>query len=99
MKPHRVIGLLVAITALLPASLPAEPRDASEFTLLREGGFPLNVNPTIVPADAAEIGADDMVLGVVINGDARAYPLNYMNGPFNEIVNDQLGGIPIAPSW
>ena len=38
-------------------------------------------------------------MGVVINGQARAYPVNYMNGPNNEVVNDELGGELIAPSW
>jgi hypothetical protein len=94
---HCVKALL--IVASLPAVLAAEPRDVSGFTHIEEGGFPLNVNPTIVAADQAEIGDSDMVMGVVINGEARAYPLNYMNGPYNEIVNDQLGGVPITPSW
>ena len=78
---------------------PQAPRDRSEFTLLREEGFPLNVDPEIVPADQASIGDDDIVMGVVINGEARAYPVNYMNGPYNEVVNDELGGEAIAPSW
>jgi len=75
------------------------PRDRSDFTMLREEGFPLNSDPTIVPADEAPIGDEDMVMGVVINGEARAYPVNYMNGPTNEVVNDTLGGEAISPSW
>ncbi len=81
------------------ATGPAEPRDRSNFTHLQKGGFPLNVNPEIVSADDVEIGDVDMVMGVVINVQPRAYPVNYMNGPFNEIVNDELGGEAIAPSW
>ena len=75
------------------------PRDRSDFTMLREEGFPLNIDPKIVNASEAEIEDADMVMGVVINGEARAYPVNYMNGPTNEIVNDMLGGQAIAPSW
>ncbi len=78
---------------------PQAPRDRSEFTLMREEGFPLNVEPEIVPADQAPIGDDDIVMGIVVNGEARAYPVNYMNGPYNEVVNDELGGEAIAPSW
>lgn len=74
-------------------------RDPAGFTMLREEGFPLNVDPEIVGAQDAELGAGDMVMGIVINGEARAYPVNYMNGPFNEVVNDHLGGQAIAPSW
>ncbi len=44
-------------------------------------------------------GDGDMVMGVVLNGETRAYPVNYMNGPTNEVVNDKLGGQAIAPSW
>ena len=91
--------LLVTLLISFCATAAAQPRDRSNFTHLNEEGYPLNVNPKIVAAAEAEIGGTDMVMGVVIGGEARAYPLNYMNGPFNEIVNDQLGGIPIAPSW
>ena len=48
---------------------------------------------------ADEIGDDDIVMGVVVAGKARAYPVNYMNGPRNEVVNDQLGGTAIASTW
>jgi len=78
---------------------PSAPRDRSDFTLLREGGFPMNLDPESISASEAEIGDDDVVMGVVIHGEARAYPVNYMNGPFNEVVNDELGGEAIAPSW
>jgi hypothetical protein len=78
---------------------PEAPRDRSDFTHLREGGFPLNVNPETVPADEAVMDDDDIVMGVIINGEARAYPVNYMNGPYNEVVNDELGGQAISPSW
>lgn len=75
------------------------PSDLSAMSVDREGGFPLNVDPEIVSADAVELGAGDMVVGVVIAGEARAYPVNYMNGPLNEVVNDTLGGAHISPSW
>ncbi len=74
-------------------------RDRSDFTMLREEGFPLNIDPKIVSADEAPIEDGDIVMGIVHNGEARAYPVNYMNGPFNEVVNDELGGTAIAPSW
>lgn len=70
-----------------------------EFVHLNEEGYPLNLNPEHVSAAEAPIGDPDMVMGVVINGEARAYPVNYMGGPKNEVVNDTLGGQAIAPSW
>ena len=39
----------------------------------------------------------DRVIGVEINGKARAYPLNVMN--VHEIVNDELAGVPIAVTF
>jgi len=78
---------------------PTEPRDRSAFTHLTEGGYPLNIDPEIVEADEIDFGDEDIVMGIVVNGEARAYPVNYMNGPYNEVVNDELGGQAIAPSW
>ncbi len=75
------------------------PRDRSDFTHLNEEGFPLNVNPEVVSAEDAPLGDGDIVVGIVIAGEPRAYPVNYMNGPTNEVVNDTLGGAHIAPSW
>ena len=42
---------------------------------------------------------DEYVLGVEIDGQARAYPINVMNGPAREIFNDELGGAAIAATW
>lgn len=78
---------------------PWAPSDKSDFTRTNKDGFPLNVNPQIVSITEANLRDDDMILGVVFNDQARAYPVNYMNGPRNEVVNDQLGGLPIAPTW
>jgi hypothetical protein len=39
----------------------------------------------------------DRVAGVVVNGEARAYPLAVLNA--HEVVNDTLGGVPIAVSY
>jgi hypothetical protein len=59
----------------------------------------LNTQPEIVSADQARLDEGDIVMGAVINGEARAYPVNYMNGPTNEVVNDTLGDTAIATSW
>lgn len=75
------------------------PRDLSEMSGHREGGFPMNVEPEIVAADEVDLGDEDLVMGIVIDGEARAYPVNYMNGPLNEVVNDTLAGEPIASTW
>jgi len=41
--------------------------------------------------------ADDRVIGVTLGGESRAYPLRVLN--WHEIINDSLGGIPIAITY
>jgi hypothetical protein len=41
----------------------------------------------------------ELVLGVVVNGQARAYPINMLTGPSREILNDVVGGTAIAATW
>lgn len=52
---------------------------------------------------AAEVGdalaAEELVLGVVVGQQARAYPINMLTGPQREIINDRLGGQAIAATW
>jgi hypothetical protein len=42
-------------------------------------------------------GATEPVIGVVINGDARAYPLQILM--WHEIVNDTVGGVPVTVTY
>lgn len=46
-----------------------------------------------------EVVADELVLGVVVDGQARAYPINVMTGPTREVFNDELAGHAIAATW
>lgn len=46
-----------------------------------------------------EVVGNELILGVVVNGKARAYPINMLTGPAREIINDQLGGSAIAATW
>ena len=48
-------------------------------------------NPTVTSAEGASwLRGDDIVFGIVINGEARAYPLQIME--VREMINDTLGG-------
>ena len=40
---------------------------------------------------------DEHVLGLSINGDHRAYSLRMLSS--HEIVNDVVGGVPVAATW
>jgi len=55
--------------------------------------------PVFLSARAAErqMTTDEPVLGVSLAGLARAYPLGYLGA--HEIVNDRVGGVPVAVTW
>ena len=58
-------------------------------------------NVVTFAADSEKVTLDDdeLVLGVEVNGYARAYPINMLKGPYREIINDKLGGKAIAATW
>ena len=56
-------------------------------------------NPEIVAANEAQVAENDLVIGVEIGGQARAYPINQLTGPSREIINDVLAGTAIAATW
>ena len=54
-------------------------------------------NPVYVTADEATIRDEAWVLGVVIDGQARAYSLELLNR--HEVVNDAIGDTNFAAVW
>lgn len=54
-------------------------------------------DPTFIAASEVEWRDSDLVIGVEIDGDARAYPVGLLT--FREIVIDDHGGIPTMVSW
>ena len=53
--------------------------------------------PTFTSAGGVDWPASTDVIGVEINGEAKAYPVAHLNG--HELVVDELDGIPILVSW
>jgi hypothetical protein len=53
--------------------------------------------PRFVPPVQARLRADDLVMGVEIGGQAKAYPVAILNR--REMVNDELHGVPILVTW
>jgi hypothetical protein len=46
------------------------------------------------------LNPSELVLGVTIGHQSRAYPINMLNdAPRRKILNDRLGGRPIAATW
>jgi len=61
-------------------------------------GIPAITSPqTVAAADARFLKANDRVVGVDLNGQARAYPISILTQ--HEIVNDKLGETPIAVTY
>ena len=95
-------GSTVAVVALLAVSAAAQEatnRDQSHYTQLNPEGYPIRSDVSVVPARQASLKDDDMVIGVVVGAAARAYPINLMWEPVNEVLNDTLGGEPITATW
>ncbi len=61
---------------------------------------PLVVVPSASSSvESADLPDEAFVIGVEVNGETRAYPLDMMSPPVRRIVNDTLGGEPIAVTW
>ena len=75
-----------------------DPTGLSSFRqLLRRDSIMPIYDPEFVDPDDSGLASDELVLGVSINGDSRAYPIRYLR--WREMVNDEVGGIPILVTW
>ena len=68
-------------------------------TLLGFDSIPAILSPQFVTPFEAEdwMEPDEQVLGLSINGEQRAYPIRMLSR--HEIVNDVVGGVPLAVTW
>lgn len=65
---------------------------------VQKDGIPALTNPTFVRAKEAKyLNDSDLVFGVAINGDIRAYPYRIMD--WHEMFNDVVGGVPISLAY
>lgn len=61
-------------------------------------GIPAIDNPTFVAvAEAKGLTDTEPVIGLIVNGVAKAYPLNILI--WHEIVNDSIGGVPVSVTF
>ncbi len=77
------------IQAARPGSFPIMPSDPPMLRPDEVAGFKLGRSKFIVRGDP--------VLGVVIGGHARAYPIRLLD--FHEVINDTVNDVPIAVTW
>ncbi len=106
-----LLALIWLLPALASQAKSAEPAQLNGFVLepatipadqiLRGGpardGIPALDAPAVVSAEKAPWDDQEKVVGVVVGGEARAYPLSIL--VWHELVNDELGGQPILVSY
>lgn len=89
------VGILATLLTAKAADRDFQPR-----TLIKRP-FPAITKFPIVSAEKAgnKIQDAELVLGVTVGEESRAYPINMLTGPRREILNDTLGGKAIAATW
>ena len=71
--------------------------DAEYVQLRQRDDIPPIYAPQFAPAADAGLPDDAPVIGLTVNGAARAYPLGILYR--REMVNDIVGGIPVLVTW
>jgi hypothetical protein len=71
----------------------------TDIRLRSHDRIPAIDDPKFVTAEEGDVylRPGDYVIGVKVGGEARAYPVEFLNG--REVVNDSLGGGPITVTW
>ena len=85
----------------------ADPRDSAEvrkleiITLLPKDAIPAITEDRVAfvtgEAADAQMAPADRVIGVSVGGDHRAYSTSQLSS--HEVVNDTIGGVPVAVTW
>jgi len=54
-------------------------------------------NPTFTSASQSEWEDDTLIIGLELDGEAKAYPVSFLNR--REMVNDWIAGSPVLVTW
>jgi hypothetical protein len=99
-------GLLLAASQTALAAAPADDWNGFDLTglavpkaALANGGQPRDGIPALdaprfTAANEAALGFEERVVGVLVNGVARAYPRSVL--VWHEVVNDRIGDLPFV---
>lgn len=79
-----------------PTETDAERPDDYRESLPRDAINPV-YDPTFVVAGEIDWPQEELVIGIEIDGEARAYPVGFLT--WREIVNDWHKGIPTLVTW
>jgi hypothetical protein len=101
----RSLSLLALLLAAVVVAQDQEPEVHGTYhgdpmyAVLPLDGIPAIRDPEFVSGEAADaqMSDDEPVLGIELDGDARAYSLWHLD--HHEIVNDVVGGRSIAATW
>jgi hypothetical protein len=110
LAPYKVLLGFIAVNAVVILALLWGARLASLEAELNYGPQPKTdrhvwinksrmnpiVRPSTVRPGEAELPENDSVIGVVVDGNARAYALRSLRHLRQHVVNDLIGGVPIS---
>ena len=106
MRRLMVVAVLIGLAATIPAEAQRpKPEVVSTvggddvYKVLPVGAIPAIDNPSFLSGAAAnaQMSPGEPVLGIVLDGEARAYSLWQLDA--HEIVNDEIKGTAIAATW
>ncbi|MCP4194578.1 MAG: DUF3179 domain-containing protein [Planctomycetaceae bacterium] len=89
----------IAVKAQKPENRQSTRTDFRPRRLLKEQPAITQFDTKTAAEAARVLDPAELVLGVVIGDQARAYPINMLTGPHREIINDTINRRPIAATW
>jgi hypothetical protein len=88
-RPGRLTATALAFGLLAPGTGHGQPAPPP-------GAYPIRFAAHATPVEGTTPRDVDLVVGVLVGGEARAYPVNLLWGESAHTVNDDLGRTPIA---
>ena len=88
------------VSTLAPFPTNVRLEDDTEYRIPSMMGFDAIApiyNPRFASVDEASMEDTELVMGVAIDGQAKAYPVNVLR--FREMVNDEIAGWPVLVTW
>src|SRR4051812_5411167 len=92
-----LLSLALAGCAGAPVSTTPKPDTTPKQAAPAEALPPLDHAPLVRAKAATHMTPEELILGVELGGDARAYPLRFLDG--HGVSNDTINGIPVALAY
>ena len=109
--PKIGLSAVLAVQALVIVRIVASERasrqaDEARMTPMQRPGVSWQrnyaqpiVRPPTLTAETAKLPSEEMMIGVVAGGKARAYRLSAFEGKSGHLVNDMIGGAPVSVAY